>query len=107
MNLRPRLCAATGTIALCAAVLCAAVLCAASAGPAKASGTAPAVSYTFRTLDNAKGRSFNQLLGINNHGKIAGYFGSGAQGHPNRGYLLAPPYGQGRGGVPGPQGSQR
>ena len=26
---------------------------------------------------------------------IAGYFGSGAQGHPNKGYLLLPPYGQG------------
>jgi probable HAF family extracellular repeat protein len=27
-------------------------------------------------------------------GVIAGYFGSGAQGHPNRGYLLFPPYDQ-------------
>jgi len=26
---------------------------------------------------------------------IAGYFGSGAKGHPNRGYQLFPPYGQG------------
>ena len=26
---------------------------------------------------------------------IAGYFGSGAQGHPNQGYELLPPYGQG------------
>jgi hypothetical protein len=28
------------------------------------------------------------LPGINNEGVIAGYFGSGAQGHPNIGYLL-------------------
>ena len=35
------------------------------------------------------------MLGINNQGVIAGYFGSGAQGHPNKGYLLFPPYGQG------------
>jgi hypothetical protein len=48
------------------------------------SGTA----YNFRTLDNAKDLTFNQLLGINSTGLIAGYFGSGAQGHPNKGYLL-------------------
>ena len=36
--------------------------------------------------------TFNQLLGINDSGVIAGYFGSGAQGHPNQGYLLLPPY---------------
>ena len=29
------------------------------------------------------------------HNVIAGYFGSGAAGHPNKGYLLNPPYGQG------------
>jgi hypothetical protein len=52
------------------------------------------VSYRFQTLDNAKDLTFNQLLGINNHGLIAGYFGSGAAGHPNQGYLLFPSYGQ-------------
>jgi hypothetical protein len=35
------------------------------------------------------------LLGINSHNVIAGYFGSGATGHPNKGYRLNPPYGQG------------
>ena len=40
--------------------------------------------------------TFNQLLGINNKGVIAGYRGSGAQGHPNKGYPLLPPYGQGQ-----------
>jgi hypothetical protein len=65
-----------------------------AAVPAAASTGTPTVTYTFRTLDNTKGRGFNQLLGINRHGKIAGYFGSGAQGHPNKGYLLSPPYGQ-------------
>ena len=38
--------------------------------------------------------TFNQLLGINNEFVIAGYFGSGAAGHPNKGYLLLPPYAQ-------------
>jgi Cu/Zn superoxide dismutase len=47
-------------------------------------------AYSFRTVDNAADLTFNQLLGINNSGVIAGYFGSGAQGHPNMGYLLTP-----------------
>jgi hypothetical protein len=38
--------------------------------------------------------TFNQLLGINNEGTIAGYFGSGAPGHPNKGYTFTPPYNQ-------------
>jgi Cu/Zn superoxide dismutase len=54
-----------------------------------------ATSYRFATLDNAQDVTFNQLLGINNQGTIAGYLGSGAQGHPNKGYLLFPNYGQG------------
>ena len=45
-------------------------------------------SYRFATVDNNGDPTFNQLLGINNHNLIAGYFGSGAEGHPNQGYLL-------------------
>ena len=45
-------------------------------------------SYTFRTVNNGADPTFNQLLGINNSGIIAGYFGSGAQGHPNKGYRV-------------------
>lgn len=52
-------------------------------------------AYTFTTLNDNADPTFNQLLGINNHGVIAGYFGSGATGHPNKGYTLKPPYGQG------------
>jgi Cu/Zn superoxide dismutase len=69
---------------------------AASAGPAPAAPhassatlTSSRVSYGFSTLDNTADPTFNQLLGINDSGVIAGYFGSGAQGHPNKGYLLA------------------
>jgi hypothetical protein len=47
------------------------------------------------TLNNQADPTFNQLLGINNAGVIAGYFGIGSAGHPNKGYTLAPPYGQG------------
>ena len=44
--------------------------------------------YSFTTLDNPADPTFNQLLGFNNGGIIAGYFGSGAAGHPNKGYVL-------------------
>jgi hypothetical protein len=57
------------------------------AGPADA-----ATHYHFRTLGDANDTTFNQLLGINNEGVIAGYFGSGAQNHPNKGYVLFPQY---------------
>lgn len=46
-------------------------------------------TQTVNTLDNQTDPTFNQLLGINNRGVIAGYFGSGAAGHPNKGYLLS------------------
>jgi hypothetical protein len=59
---------------------------------AQAQGGAP--QYRFETLNNNADQTFNQLLGINQHGVIAGYFGSGLQGHPNQGYLLVAPYGQ-------------
>jgi hypothetical protein len=50
--------------------------------------------YSFTTLDDASDRTFNQLLGINNNGHLVGYFGSGAAGHPNKGYFLRAPYNQ-------------
>lgn len=49
--------------------------------------------YEFTILDNNTDPTFNQLLGINNHGVIAGYFGSGpvinGTLHPNKGYTLS------------------
>ena len=79
------------------AIAAAGVLAASAIGtlPAAASTTAPAIHYSFRTLDNSSDPTFNELLGINKHGAIAGYFGSGAQGHPNGGYVLKVPYPQG------------
>jgi len=53
-----------------------------------------AASYQVLTLNDGRDLTFNQLLGINNEGMIAGYFGSGAAGHPNKGYVLRPPFGQ-------------
>ncbi|MBV9250382.1 MAG: hypothetical protein JO227_14200 [Acetobacteraceae bacterium] len=54
------------------------------------------MALKFTTLNDQADPTFNQLLGINNEGKIAGYFGSGtpANVHPNKGYTIDPPYGQ-------------
>jgi hypothetical protein len=78
--------AATGALALTAALT---VAHSASASANTADG------YQFSTHDSNRDVTFNQLLGINNEGVIAGYFGSGAKGHPNQGYQLFAPYGQG------------
>ena len=72
--------AASGALAMTAAL--------ALAGPASASPLHGG-GYQFRTVDNAKDVAFNQLLGVNNEGVIAGYFGSGAHNHPNKGYVLS------------------
>jgi hypothetical protein len=82
-----------GRIAAASAVAAAGV--GAAATPALAANQNGASNYQFRTLDNQKDTTFNQLLGINQKGVIAGYFGSGMQGHPNQGYLLFKPYDQG------------
>jgi hypothetical protein len=90
-SMRRRITAATAVGALAVAGAAVATSGAALAAPT----TGHQTTYRFTTLDNANDVTFNQLLGINNHGVIAGYFGSGAQGHPNKGYRLFPPYGQG------------
>lgn len=53
---------------------------------------AAALTFTFQDIINTADPTFNQELGINNSGMIAGYFGSGAAGHPNQGYTTIPPY---------------
>jgi hypothetical protein len=58
------------------------------------SGIVDTKRMKFTTLDDDADPTFNQLLGINDTGVIAGYFGSGASGHPNKGYTLVAPYGQ-------------
>src|ERR1700733_7691667 len=82
--------AAAGALATTAAF---AVAGPASASTASASTAAAStgVSYHFQTLNNGADLTFNQLLGINDDDVIAGYFGSGAQSHPNKGYELWAP----------------
>ncbi len=84
---------ASGALAATAAVALAGSAGAATTGTAAAA--APSAGYQFVTLGSHHDRTFNQLLGINNNGVIAGYFGSGAQGHPNKGYTIRAPYAQG------------
>jgi hypothetical protein len=71
-----------------------AIMLASPAGAATISHQATATSYSFTTLDDQADPTFNQLLGINKTGVISGYFGIGSASHPNKGYLLDPPYGQ-------------
>jgi hypothetical protein len=74
------------------ATLAAMALCAAL--PATAAPPTMRNIYTFRDIINNNDVTFNQELGINTQGAIAGYFGSGAAGHPNKGYTVVQPYGQ-------------
>jgi hypothetical protein len=53
---------------------------------------AHSASYTFQDIVNPADPTFNQALGINGSGEIAGYYGSGAAGHPNKGYTTSSPY---------------
>ncbi len=70
------------------------------ATPSSMSGSAQVTNgmaggYQVLTLNDRRDLTFNQLLGINNEGVISGYFGSGDAGHPNKGYVLRPPFAQG------------
>jgi CHRD domain len=103
-RIKPRITAAAAVAG--AIAVAGGTLAASWAGVAHATAVKPAVphmtdmtgmhqtAYNFSTLDDHNDPTFNQLLGINNEGEIAGYFGSGAQGHPNTGYLLFPPFRQ-------------
>jgi hypothetical protein len=62
-----------------------------AAGAGLMIGPARAATFTFQDIIDTADPTFNQELGINNSGLIAGYFGSGAAGHPNQGYTVAPP----------------
>lgn len=64
-------------------------------GVSAAISPAGALGYSFVTVNSAGGDGdFTQLLGINNGGTIAGYFGDGKV-VPNNGFTVAPPYGAG------------
>jgi hypothetical protein len=84
---RARLAAAATIVAAAAATAGSAAL----AGPAIAATQSPAdasAQFAFQSVSDSADKTFNQLLGINNADTIAGYFGSGEKGHPNKGYTL-------------------
>jgi hypothetical protein len=80
-----------GVVALAVAALAGLAIAATFGATASGASKPRAVNYQFRTLDNQRDPTFNELLGINNERVIAGYFGSGVTGHPSEGYLLFPP----------------
>jgi hypothetical protein len=90
--------AAAGTLAVTALAGAGSALAAgkpAQAATPAVAATPPAGGYQFVELGSHNDRTFNQLLGINNNGRIAGYFGAGVPGHPNKGYTINAPYAQG------------
>jgi probable HAF family extracellular repeat protein len=50
-----------------------------------------ATGYQFQSIASPRDATFTQLLGINDQGTISGYYGSGAAGHPNKGFTLTLP----------------
>lgn len=66
------------------AVLAAGVL--GGSTPVGAQHAAIASPWRFAPIVNPNDLTFTQVLGINNHDEIAGYYGSGATGHPNKGF---------------------
>jgi hypothetical protein len=51
-------------------------------------------SFKYATIDDQSDPTFNEILGLNDGGKLAGFFGNGSPSHPNQGYVVDPPYGQ-------------
>jgi hypothetical protein len=76
--------------AVASGMLAAGAVALAGAASASTLGAHRTGHYSFQTIDNPKDLTFNQLLGINDEGQIVGYFGSGAAGHPNKGYVIPP-----------------
>ncbi len=74
--------------AVAAAILGLSVLAASASAASAAPLPDASANFAFTTLNNPADTTFNQLLGINESGLIAGYYGSGMPGHPNKGYLL-------------------
>lgn len=65
-------------------------------GPASAGDSAlpNSTTFNFTTLDDQADPTFNRLLGINNDGRLGGYYGDGSSSSPNRGYVVYAPYAQ-------------
>jgi hypothetical protein len=82
-------------VALVFGLLALVAAAAAAASPLAPSGVDNVSSfYAFQSLPNPADPTFDQLLGISDHGLIVGYYGSGmGAAHPNRGFSLELPGG--------------
>jgi len=83
----------TGIRSLALGVTVATALCSSAWAQSEAASTTYTVekAFTFETIDSPLDKTFTQLLGINKDSVIAGYRGSGAAGHPNKGFKLTLP----------------
>jgi len=86
--------AVAGTLAAIASLAPVGLAGVAAAGTVPGRSVPAAAGYRFVTLGSDRDATFNELLGINKEGVIAGYYGSGAKGHPNKGYVIGRPYAQ-------------
>ena len=77
------------TLALITSWTIAGMGAAVNAAPALDAGATP---YRFQSFASPHDPTFTQLLGINDQGVIVGYDGSGATGHPNKGFTLTLPH---------------
>ncbi len=78
----------TAALAVSLSALAAGAVAGVAAATAVATPPDASANFAFQTADNSADLTFNQLLGINDSDTIAGYFGSGMAGHPNKGYTL-------------------
>jgi len=85
-----RVVAAASVAATAGAAVIGALPATAHADTLSSHSPAHVASYHFATHNDPSDPTFNQLLGVNDAGVIAGYFGSGnpAATHPNKGYTL-------------------
>src|SRR5579863_81515 len=50
--------------------------------------------FNFMIVDDQADPSFNEILGINDGGRLVGYYGSGSASDPSEGYIVVAPYQQ-------------
>lgn len=90
-NARGRFLATSFVIAGIALTACGGSSTPASPGPAN--GALPSSvsgAFKFKAIVDPADRTFNEALGIDDGRTVAGYYGSGATGHPNQGYTAVP-----------------
>jgi hypothetical protein len=62
-------------------------------GPDSAGAVQKLDSYAFLTLDDPSDPTFTEITGINQLGKLCGFYGKGTSGDPSHGFILNLPYG--------------